>query len=171
MDQSEIAAVDDLRIGRGRRSYKLRHALDSKDVGKAQHLFNAMELVRGRNAFLQSKVLQCAGEPWVVVSRYAGTIWSGGKGECCRAVTALRGHRDIVLPPEPREEPGALRECRSRRHGDDAIDVRVAVNDPRSIGEDKRVDFRFGPRAAQAADQRCCQKQIADATQRDDEDA
>ena len=130
MDQSEIAAGDDLRIGRGRRSYKLRHALDSKDVGKAQHLFNAMELVRGRNAFLQSKVLQCAGEPWVVVSRYAGTIWSGGKGECCRAVTALRGHRDIVLPPEPREEPGALRECRSRRHGDDAIDVRVAVTIP-----------------------------------------
>jgi hypothetical protein len=147
------------------RGPRFRDARDVEHVGKAQHLLDTVKLVRGANAFLQDESLQHAREPGIVVGRHAGTEWSGRKGEGRGAITALRGNRDIVLPPEPRQESRALSECRTRWHGDDAIDVRIALNDSCGVGEHQRIDLGIGPRAAQTADQRRRQKEIADATQ------
>ena len=158
-------------FGCGRRTHQFRDARNVDDIGKAQHLLDTVKFVRGTNALLQDEAFQHAREPGVVVCRHAGAEGSSGKGKCSGAITALCGHRDVVLPPETHAELSALRECRSRRHGYDAIDVRIPGNDPRGVGEDQHIDFGIRPRAAQAADQRCRQQQIADATQRDDEDA
>jgi hypothetical protein len=171
VDQGEVAAIDDARIRRSRGADEFSDTRDVEDIGEAQHLLDSVKFVRGANAFLQDETFQHAREPGIVVSRHAGAERSRGKRECRGAVTALRGHRDIVLPPEMRTELGALRKCWPWRHGDDAVDVRIALNDPRGVGKDQHIDSRIGPRAAQAADQRRRQKQIADAAQGDDKDA
>ena len=53
VDQSKIAADGDVRRRCGSWANQFRNARDFENVGKAQHLFDAMELVRGRNASVQ----------------------------------------------------------------------------------------------------------------------
>jgi len=134
-------------------------------------LLHAMELVRCLDASMQRGALEHTPDPWVVVGDHTGAQTGSGKCKNGGAITALSRNRDIVAPPESYEEACALRRRRPLRHADDAIDVRIAGENPCGIGKHEHVDAGIRPGPAQAADQRRRQQQVADATQRDDQDS
>ena len=63
-------------------------------------------------------------------------------------------NREIVSLATAVPRATASRRRRPRRHGDDAIDVRIALDDARGAGEHQHVDRGIGPGAPQAADKR-----------------
>ena len=128
-------------------------------------------MVRCLDASMQRGALEHTPDFWVVVGDHTGAQTGGCKCKNGGAITALRRNRDIVTTPESHEEACAFRCRRPLRHADDAIDVRIAGEDPRGVGKHEHVDVGIRPGPAQAADQRCRQQQVADATQRDDQDS
>ena len=75
----------------------------------------------------------------------------------------MGGHCERIAVPQPRRERNALNCRRSRRHGDNAIEVWVALQNADRVGEDQRLDRGIRPGSPKATDQWCRQQDIAKA--------
>ena len=118
-----------------------------------------------------ARALKRACKPWIGICRHPDTPTAGGESEDGRSISALCGYRDVVRAPQAPDQSQAFRRRRSLRHREDTVDVGVSGNNSRAAVEHQHVDFRPRPSATNAADHRRRQQQVADAAQRDDQDA
>ena len=92
-------------------------------------------------------------------------------GEEGRPVAGLGRHREVVGRHSRAASARLCARARPRRHGDDAVEIGIAVEDAGGVGKHQRVDGGVRPGAAQAADQRRGQQHVAEPAQRDHQNA
>ena len=149
-----------------RRTGHLGHARDPERIGETQHLLDAVHARFCRHRPMQQAALNPVARP-----HRTDMTAAGDKREQRRPVATLGRDREVVALEEARGERKRLQMRRPRRHGHDAGDVRIAVENAGSVREGEHVDARLRPGAAHAADERRCQKNVADPAQGDDENA
>ena len=161
--------VNDAGLSPGQTDF--RHARDADEVGEPQHLFDAVQLLHVGVLRLSTKRLSAPLTAGPSTSASPACVPAGDQREESRPVAALGGDGEIVALPQLRHQLHALGDARPRRHGDDVVDVRIAGEDAVGALEHQHVDVGVGPGAAQAADQRRGEQQVADAAQAHHQDA
>ena len=120
---------------------------------------------------MKHAVLDQVTEPGSFGFGQAGMGSPGEHRKKCRPVAGLGRDRQVISFEQSRHEYGCLGNGRSHRRDDDAFDIGVAFDDAGGAGVRQYVDFRIGPGPPQAADQRCRQQRVANAPQRDHQNA
>ena len=162
------------RNGRGLRrcgANQLRNARNVESIGKPKILLDAVKFLRCGDGSMQRYTFKRACKPWIGICCHPNTPPAGGESEDGRSISALRRYRDVVRAPQAPDQSQAFRRRRSLPHREDTVDVRVSGNNSRGAVEHQHIDFRLRPSAVDAADHRRRQQQVADAAQRDDQDA
>ena len=153
---------------RARGADQFRNPLDAERICEPQYLLDPMQPMDHRHASMQHSALDRSTQPRLH-RRQMGS--SGRQCEQSRPVTALRRNRERISFPEPRHQGGAFADRWPPRHGDDGVEVGIALEDPGGGRKHQRVDGGIRPCPPQAADQRRGEQDIAEAPQRYDQNA
>src|SRR5665647_219642 len=112
-----------------------------------------MNVSDSSRAAMKRPALQNSARLGIVRLYQASMSSSGCEREDGGPIAALGRYCQIISFPQPHNKPKSLCRCWPRRHGDDMINIGIAVDNADRTGEQQHVDYRIRPSSPQAANE------------------